>query len=85
MSLSDFFFLKKEDPCSFAYFGAERCSEDEAALFGPLLFGRIAVTITGFSRSISPLARRAIVRCVSEYSYKKQNRLGYSPKTNPDF
>jgi len=36
---------------------------------GPLLlFDRIAVTTTGFSFSISPLARRESVRCASEYS-----------------
>lgn len=34
----------------------------------PLLFDRIAVTTTGFSRSISVLPRRERVRCVSEYS-----------------
>lgn len=39
-----------------------------------LLFDRIAVTTTGFSFSISPLARRESVRCASVYSYKYEKK-----------
>jgi hypothetical protein len=69
MSLLDFF--SKKRAILISYLGAERLSEDRAAFVGPLLFERIAVTTTGFSRSLSPFARRASVRCVSEYSYKR--------------
>jgi len=55
---------------------------DGARFDGPLLFVRIAVTTTGFSRSLSPFARREIVRCASEYSYKTKIYNILSKKEN---
>jgi hypothetical protein len=66
MNLSDFMLV--------SYLDVKRLSEDGAAFDGPLLFERIAVTTTGFSRSMSPLARRESVRFESEYSYKKETK-----------
>jgi hypothetical protein len=63
-----------------SYLIDERLSAVGAAFDGPLLFERIAVTTTGFSRSISPLVRRESVRCASEYSYKKKSYIISSKK-----